>query len=335
MRRGAFVLFAALFLPALCAAAADAKSGYAQRTEVRAFIAEMVGRHGFREAELRQVFSRAQRMPGVLEAMRPRDATRSWERYRANFLDPRRIDAGLEFWRVHRSSLERAREQYGVPEEVILAILGVETFYGRNMGRWRVIDALSTLAFDYPQRAAYFRSELENYLLFARDNSLDVFSLQGSYAGAIGMPQFMPGSYLKFAVDFDADGAIDLRTSAADSIGSIGNFLVRHGWRRGEPIQSAVSLEGEQFRAYIDGSVLPKNTLAELAAAGVRPRSAPKGAPEGSLAILVELETPERPSEYRLGFQNFWVLTRYNRSALYAAAVADLADALRASQPPK
>lgn len=339
MRRCALAFASALALlaPGFASAAAAPnvqRSVYAQRADVRAFIAELVERHGFRESELRQLFARAQQLPGVLDAMRPRDTARSWERYRANFLEQRRIDAGLEFWRANRASLMRAREQYGVPEEIILAILGIETFYGKNMGRWRVIDALATLAFDYPQRSAYFRGELENYLLFARNTGLDVFSVQGSYAGAIGIPQFMPGSYLKFAVDFDGDGVIDLRASAADAIGSVANFLARHGWRSGEPIQSPTSIEGEAFRAYVDGTVLPKHTLDRLANAGVRPRSLPPGAQNDALAVLIELETPERASEFRLGFQNFYVLTRYNRSALYAAAVADLADALRQSQVP-
>ncbi len=330
---GAFFLLAA-YSPPPGAAADSKRADYAQRAEVRGFIAEMVQRHGFRADELQRLFSRARQLPAALEAIRPRDTARSWERYRANFLNQRRIDAGIEFWRANRVALGRAREQFGVPEEIILAILGVETFYGRNMGRWRVIDALTTLAFDYLQRARYFRGELENYLLFARDTGLDVFSVNGSYAGAIGIPQFMPGSYLKFALDFDSDGVIDLRSSGADAIGSVANFLVQHGWRAGEPVQSTAFIQGQAFRAFVDGSVLPRHSLELLSGAGVRPQDLPPGMQGETLAVLVALETPDGPSEYRLGFQNFYVLTRYNRSALYAAAVADLARALRANAPP-
>ncbi|HLE66620.1 MAG TPA: lytic murein transglycosylase, partial [Burkholderiales bacterium] len=208
---------------------------YSGRAEVRAFVQEMVRRHGFVERELVFAFSRARRLAAALKGVAPPPAerARSWTAYRATFVNDRRIEAGLDFWRMHGAALARAGREYGVPEEVIVAIVGVETFYGRNIGRWRVIDTLTTLAFDYPPRAEFFRSELENYLLFAREAGIDVFSVRGSYAGAIGIPQFMPGSYLKFAVDFDGDGLVDLRANPADAVGSVANFLRQHGWRPG------------------------------------------------------------------------------------------------------
>jgi membrane-bound lytic murein transglycosylase B len=316
-----------------CAALAGdpPQTPYGSRPAVRAFVQEMVRRHGFVERELVFAFSRVRRQAAVLKAVTPpTERARSWAEYRATFLDDRRIEAGIEFWRMHRAALERATREYGVPEEVTVAIIGIETFYGRNTGRWRVIDALTTLAFDYPPRAEFFRAELENYLLLARETGTDVFSARGSYAGAIGIPQFMPGSYLKFAVDFDGDGIIDLTANPADAIGSVANFLKQHGWRLGEQVLLAAEIQGEAFRPYADGGVLPRHTLEDLAKAGVAARVA--ATPKTLKAVLIELETPGRPSEFRLGFENFYVLTRYNRSSFYAAAVADLAAALRAAR---
>ena len=326
-------------LPALCLLAALAAGAvqaetpaFSSRPDVQSFIRDLVERHAFNEGELHAVFSRARREEAVLTAVQTQPATlaRSWQEYRAIFVNERLVRAGLAFWREHRGQLARARRAYGVPEEIIIAILGVETFYGRNTGRWRVIDALATLAFDYPPRAPYFRGELENYLLFAREMEFDVFALKGSYAGAIGIPQFMPTSYLRYAVDFDGDGVSDLSGNPADAIGSVGNFLQHHGWRRGAPVQRGVRLNGNGHGSYADGNPLPRHTLEELTQAGIEPRGAPL--PAGTRAALLELLTPERPAEYRLGLQNFYVLTRYNRSVFYAMAVADLAETLRTAR---
>ena len=216
----------------------------------------------------------------------------------------------------------------------MVAIIGVETFYGRHTGRWRVVDALTTLAFDYPPRARFFRGELEHYLLLARDSGVNVFSIRGSYAGAIGMPQFMPGSTRRYAVDFDGDGAIDLRRNAADAIGSVANFLKQHGWRRGGEVLLEASVSGEAYKPYADGGLRPRATLAELAQAGVRVVGLPSER-EAERGVLVELESPGQPGEFRVGLHNFYVLTRYNRSAFYAAVVADLAQALRERRRPQ
>jgi membrane-bound lytic murein transglycosylase B len=297
---------------------------------VRAFVQEMVQKHGFVERELDFIFTRARRLDVALKAVATPASARAWAEYRGNFVNERQIGAGIEFWRQHQSVLARATQEYGVPEEIIVAIIGIETFYGRHTGRWRVIDALTTLAFDYPPRAPFFRGELENYLLISRDRGNDIFDVRGSWAGAIGIPQFMPGSYRKFAVDFDGDGRIDLSGTPADAIGSVANFLKQHGWRPGELIFLDAEVKGEAFRPYADGEVLPRNTLEELAKAGVTARG---DASPGAKAALVELETPGRASEYRLGFDNFYVITRYNRSSFYASAVSDLAAALRARYP--
>jgi len=322
----------------LAVLAATARAGdeaapatYALREDVQGFIHELVARHAFNAEELAFVFSRARREDAVLAAMRaqPRQAD-SWGAYRALFVNERHVRAGLEFWQAHRQVLARARRAYGVPEEIVIAIIGIETFYGRNTGRWRVIDALATLAFDYPPRAPFFRGELENYLLFARALELDVFAVKGSYAGAIGIPQFMPGSYLRYAVDFDGDGATDLRANAADAIGSVANFLREHGWQRGAPVQRGARVTGAGYEALVDGNPLPRHTLGELAGAGVEVRGAPL--PAETRAVLLRLETPERPDAFRVGLQNFYVLTRYNRSVFYALSVADLAEQLRAAR---
>lgn len=325
MRKMAFVLMAAL----LAGPAPARTESYAERPEVQAFIREVSARHGFAERELLLLFSKVHRTEPILEAIKPPPPKeRSWEEYRGNFVNPRRIAAGKAFWKTHRRALARAERRYGVPAEYIVAILGVETFYGRNAGRWRVVDALTTLAFDYPPRSPYFRSELEQYLLLSRDTGADVFSMRGSYAGAIGIPQFMPSSTRRFAVDFDGNGAIDLRRSPADAIGSVANFLKEHGWQAGGEVLFEAQPSGDAWRTLADGSVEPKHSLAELRKAGVQMRGPAKEA----RAALVELETPERPSEYRVGLHNFYVLTRYNRSAFYASVVHDLAQQLKPAQ---
>jgi membrane-bound lytic murein transglycosylase B len=291
----------------------------------------MVARHGFVERELAYLFSRARREPAILAAIvPPKDAkARSWQLYRSRFVTDARIAEGAGFWRRNESALRRAAGEHGVPEEIIVAIIGVETLYGRQTGSWRVIDALSTLAFDYPPRAEFFRGELEQYLLFARERDIDVFSVKGSYAGAIGIPQFMPGSYRRFAVDFDGDGAADLRASETDAIGSVGNFLARHGWRRGERVLLPARVSGTAYRPLLEAGIEPSTTLAELKGYGVEART--DLALETGVA-LIELESPGAATEYRLGLRNFYVLTRYNRSALYASAVYDLAQEIKAKR---
>lgn len=328
MKLSFFVLMVAL-LPGLeTHAAPPVQKPYGKREDVHAFVRQMAERHGFVEQELKFLFSRARREPAILAAiMPPKDAkARSWLAYRARFVTESRIAEGAEFWRRHAAALARASSERGVPEEIIVAIIGVETVYGRQMGTWRVIDALSTLAFDYAPRAEFFRSELEQYLLFARDAGLDVFSVRGSYAGAIGIPQFMPGSYRRFAIDFDGDGAIDLRASPADSIGSVANFLVKHGWRPGERVHLPARVTGEAHRELLDVGIEPKTNLSEMKRYGVETRT--DVALESPVA-LIELESPGAATEYRLGLRNFYVLTRYNRSVLYASAVYDLAQEIK------
>jgi membrane-bound lytic murein transglycosylase B len=313
-------------------APAKKPDGYAKRPDVQAFIREMVEQHGFVERELTGLFARVRRAEPILEAIVPKaPKARNWEEYRGFFLNDRRIAGGAAFWKAHAGALARAEKEYGVPAEYIVAIIGIETFYGRNTGKWRIVDALSTLAFDYPPRAEFFRDELINYLLLVREAGVDVFSMRGSYAGAIGIPQFMPGSLRRYAVDFDGNGRIDLQGSPTDAIGSVASFLSKHGWQPGGEVFFPARVSGEAWRPYADGTVDVKHAIADLARAGVEPQGLPERL-AGARAALIELTTPERPSEFRLGLQNFWVLTRYNRSAFYASAVADLARALKKNQ---
>jgi len=320
---------AGLLLGAACTAAA-ASPGFGERPEVQAFIADMVGRHGFVRKELDTLFRRARLDSDVLRLMTAvAPEARSWQGYRANFVNERRIAAGVRFWAGNAAALARAEARYGVPAEVIVGIIGVETEFGRNTGTFRVMDALATLAFDYPRRAEFFRAQLEEFLLFAREGDVNVLGVKGSYAGAIGIPQFMPGSYRRFAVDFDGDGRRDLLASTADAIGSVGNFLMEHGWKRDAPVAFAATVQGDAFRAFADHGVTPRHAASVLRGAGV---VFADEVPDDAQCVLVELPSPDAPSEYRVGLHNFFVLTRYNRSSFYASAVVDLAAAVRAAR---
>ena len=312
--------------------AAQAKADFGGREDVREFIVQLAAKHGFVESELRFVFSRARHYPAIIELITPpaHPRARSWQAYRARFIEPVRIQGGVALWNKYAGDLARAEAQYGVPAEVIVAIIGVETVYGRNSGNWRVIDALSTLAFDYPKRAEFFRSELENYLLFAREHDLDVFSVRGSYAGAIGIPQFMPSSWRKWAVDFDGDSRIDLRDSFVDSIGSVASFLKGHGWEAGAPIAYPAQVVGDTYKEFLARDILPTTPIAELVRFGVS--SEPllrRGLPSDTPTALVDLVTPDKPTEYWVGLKNFYVITRYNRSSFYAMSVMELGAAIR------
>jgi membrane-bound lytic murein transglycosylase B len=328
MTRALAFLLCVFLLPTAARSAPPSPKPYGKREDVRVFVRDMVARHGFVEHELAFLFSRARREPAILAAIvPPKDPKgRSWQLYRARFVTDSRIAEGGDFWRRNAAALARAAQAHGVPEEIIVAIIGVETVYGRQMGSWRVIDALSTLAFDYPPRAEFFRGELEQYLLFAREQGVDVFSVKGSYAGAIGIPQFMPGSYRRFAVDFDGDGTANLRASEADAIGSVANFLEMHGWRRDERVQLPARVSGDSHRPLLEAGIEPATALGELKRFGVETRT---DLPLGTPVALIELESPGAPTEYRLGLRNFYVLTRYNRSVMYASAVYDLAQELK------
>jgi len=309
-------------------ALAGGSRNYADREDVQAFAHALQSEHGLPADEVMAVLAQAQRDDQVLRLISPpsRPGVRSWTRYQARFIEPVRIREGLAFWDSYQTPLRAASEKYGVPEEIILGILGVETIYGRNTGDFPLVSALATLAFDYPPRAELFRRELSNLFLLAREQGTPVTAYRGSYAGAIGYPQFLPSSIRNFAVDFDGDGHIDLESSPADAIGSIANYLKVHGWQAGGPVAVPARLAGAAPAELLAADINPTFMPEELARHGVRPARG-DGYPEK--AALIELATPEAPSEYWLGYQNFYVITRYNRSSFYAMSVFQLAEALR------
>lgn len=320
--------FGALLLACLTGLshAAAKPPSFADNPATIEFAREMEQRHGFNADELLDKFAQTSSNAKVLQLIKPPASPqqRSWERYRPRFLNDRRIDGGVRFWQDNRTVLARARAMYGVPEEIIVAIIGVETEYGRNTGGFRVLEALATLAFDYPRRADFFRTELEQFLLLARENNMDPLSIKGSFAGAIGIPQFMPGSQRRYAVDFDGDQRVDLSGSFDDAVGSVGRFLEQHGWQAGQPIAVAARLQGEPARELIEAGIRPTLKVGELAAQGISSRAGN----EDNVA-LIDLVSPGRETEYWLGYENFYVITRYNRSSFYAMSVFQLAEEIR------
>lgn len=322
-------LTAALTCLALLSGPGLASGSYAERPEAIGFAQAMQEKHGFDSNQLLSVLDRARREPRVLELIRPpaTPGARSWQRYRARFLESRRIAGGLAFWQEHERTLQDAAERYGVPPEIVVAIIGVETFYGRNTGNFETLSALATLAFDYPPRASLFTRELEQLFLLAREQGRDPDSYYGSYAGAIGYPQFLPGSIRSYAVDFDGNGHVDFDNDPADAIGSVAHYLAQHGWIRDAAVAVPALLSPEtNAQVLVDAGIEPTLTAAQLAGSGVTPASAnPPDAP----ATLVDLATPGAATEYWLGYRNFYAITRYNKSSFYAMAVFQLARALR------
>lgn len=314
--------------------AVAADISFAARAEVAAFVDEMVARHGFDRAGLIDGFSKVKSLDKVLRLVNPPPRTgtarKVWREYRARFVEPIRIDRGVEFRARFDTTLRTASALYGVPANIIVAIIGVETIYGLHTGEYRVLESLATLAFDSPNRAEYFRSELEQLLLYARENGMSPLEPRGSYAGAIGIPQFMPGSIRRFAVDFDRDGRIDLGTSVADAIGSVASFLKMHGWIEGEPTHFEVSIDDPASIApTVDAGPLPSFTTEQLAARGIHAR---EPVPEGMKLTLVDLPEGDAPTRHVLGANNFYAITRYNRSYFYAMSVIELANAIEAGR---
>jgi membrane-bound lytic murein transglycosylase B len=310
---------------AVCAQAAPPQT-YADSTQVQAFAEEM-GVRGLDTAWVRQALEQAQKLESVRRAFKPLGPgqRKNWQAYRARFLDAARTEAGSRFMQTHAEALERAGNQFGVPVEVIVGILGVETYYGRFTGNYRVVDALATLTFDYPtetgrDRSPYFREQLAEFFVWCARERCQPLEVHGSYAGAMGMPQFMPGNIHRYGTDFDSDGRIDLN-NPVDAIGSVARFLAKHGWvRELEPVFE-VDVGTALLGPLLAPDILPTFTIDQLAAHEAQPLTA---LPENERYALVELENGEADSEYVLGSRNFYVLTRYNRSSYYAMAVLQL-----------
>lgn len=320
----------AALLTTLCAIPSPSvmADGVALRPEVRQFVDDMVTRHHFNRDELTVLLGQAQTRQDIIAAItRPAEA-KPWFQYRPIFITEARIKGGVEFWNKHQDLLERTQAAYGVPPEIITAIVGVETRYGANTGGFRVLDALYTLGFDYPPRGKFFLGELENFLLLSRDEKFDPLILKGSYAGAMGQPQFIPSSYRNFSVDFDADGTRNLWNNAADIIGSVGYYFYAHGWQPDQPVTSRAQVEGERYKDVLSNDLKPTRNLASLKENGVTIADDIAADRPGA---LLEFKI-ESGSEYWIGWQNFYVITRYNRSPLYAMAVHQLSQEIRAAR---
>jgi membrane-bound lytic murein transglycosylase B len=303
------------------AAAIDTK-----RPDVKEFISHMSDTYSFKKRALRKLLSEAESQQSIVDAMnKPAEKAKLWYEYRPIFLNERRIREGTEFWVAHRRALEQASGRSGVPPEYLAAILGVETYYGRLTGSYRVLDALTTLAFDYPPRAKFFSQELEQYLLLTRDMKFDPLTVKGSYAGAMGAPQFMPSNYRRYAVDADADGHIDLWSNWPDVCASVGNYLKEHGWTAGEPVLSEASVAPDKAGELDGRNLALSESVGSLRAKGV---SFDTTLPEDAPALLIAADE-EDGVHWRVGYGNFYVITRYNHSAMYAMAVYELAAAVK------
>ncbi len=314
---------------------AAAPFSYAQSEAAMAFATDLAQRRDLDPAWVRQQIGQAQRLPVVIRLMQPAPSgtPKNWAAYRARFIEPIRLRAGQQFWEANRDTLARAEAEYGVPASLIVGVIGVETLYGRHTGTHKVIDALSTLAFDFPAnhpraavRSEFFRSELEQYLSLTERASIDPQSLLGSYAGAMGWPQFLPSSWVKYAIDFDADGKVDLFNSTADVIGSVANYFKAFGWQTGVPTHYPVRFDPNQSKddlaTLLAPDILPSFSAESMAGKGLI-LEGPAQQHTGKLA-LVELENAGAPSSYVLGTENFYVVTRYNWSSYYALAVIEL-----------
>jgi len=290
------------------------------------FINKMVVNHDFNKEELKSLFSQVEPKTSIVKAIsRPAEKSIPWYKYRNIFIKDKQINGGAQFWQQHVDTLEAAEKKYGVPAKIIVAILGVETRYGGNVGGYRVIDALSTLAFKYPPRSTFFTRELEHFLLLTREEKMSQLSPLGSYAGAMGLGQFMPSSYREYAVDFDDDGQRDIWTNPVDAIGSIANYLKRHGWVEGKSIAHKTQFLGLTPTAFIKKGYKPSLTRDELQAKGVSITGLPKGKDKIALISL----TQKHGEEYWLVRKNFYAITRYNHSRMYAMAVMQLADKIQ------
>jgi membrane-bound lytic murein transglycosylase B len=318
-----FLLCAAALL-ALCAEPAAAID--TRRGDVKEFIAHMAETYSFKKRALRKLLNNAEFQPAIIEAMsKPAEKAKLWYEYRPIFITERRIQEGIEFWTAHRQALDQASIHSGVAPEYLAAILGVETFYGRRTGSYRVLDALVTLSFDYPAREKFFREELEQFLLLTRDGRLDPKTVKGSYAGAMGAPQFMPSNYRRYAVDADSNGRIDLWSDWPDVCASVGNYLKEHGWNAGEPVLGEATVAPEKAGELDGRKLVLSETVASLTAKGVTFDSPlPADAP----ALLIAADESDGV-HWRVGYNNFYVITRYNHSALYAMAVYELATAVK------
>jgi membrane-bound lytic murein transglycosylase B len=292
------------------------------KPEVRKFIGHMVRTHEFDAQALRDLFAGARASQEVVRAISAPATSRPWHQFRPLCVDDAQIADGLRFWNENAEVLERARREFGVPEAIVVALIGIESRYGRYAGGFRVIDSLYTLSFEWPKRADYFRSELEQFLVLSREQGWDPAAVQGSFAGALGWPQFMPSSYRRFAVDYGGDGKIDLWTDTADIVGSVASYLREVGWKAGQPVAAPARVDTADPKPLLDLGLKPQLSVAQWQERGVQ---SPPGLAESLPASLFTLDVIDGP-EYWLGFDNFYALLRYNYSRNYAMAVYQLGE---------
>lgn len=308
--------------------AVEVKRGdYRDRADVAAFIVQMASRSDYSEQELVELFSTVSKQDHLFELLnKPAEKELQWYQYRPIFIKEKRIDLGVKFWREHQQLLSEVSTKTGVPEQIIIAVIGVETFYGIYKGKDPVLDSLVTLAFDYPKRGEFFTHELEQFLLLVKEQNLDPVGLLGSYAGAMGMPQFISSSYRSYAVDFDGDGQANLFDSVADITASVANYFVKHGWRANEAIAGPLTALENNTIDKLEPGVKPVYKWSDLAQNGLQSNT--ELDPDTAVA-LVKLEQRNQ-AEYWAGLQNFYVITRYNHSELYAMAVYQLSLLIKA-----
>ena len=326
-RFGARLMTCTLMAQLVCLSGVSAASANALDpvTEIEPFVANMEARHGVPAHETRSLLADARVLESVLEAVQRPAERKPWHEYRKIFITEKRIRRGAEFWVEHTEALTRAAQRFGVPPEIVVAIIGVESFYGVHRGRLRVLDALATLGFRYPRRSEFFLSELEAFVLLSNEERLDPRSVKGSYAGAMGIAQFISSSYRRYAIDFDGDGLRDLMQSPEDAIGSIANYLSMHGWLPGAAIAVRAEVEGSAYRSLVEQGIKPHASLASIRASGV---SFATYAAEEEPGALLQFRT-KNGHEHWVGLTNFYVITRYNHSRLYALAVFQLAQRIR------
>lgn len=301
-------------------------SDYADHPKASAFVEHMAAKHGFDKEQLRLTLNKAEKKQKILDAIaRPAEKSKPWHEYRQIFLDDTRINLGVKFWNDNAETLAKVAQQYNVEPAIIVAIIGVETRYGSYMGSYRVLDALTTLGFDYPPRADFFAGQLEQFFLLAREQNQNPLELTGSYAGAMGYGQFIPSSYRHYARDFDGDGIADIWHNKQDAIASVANYFKAHGWQQGAPVTTKVKLSETISAAELNSIARPTTAVSVWQEKGVL---VPEGVDTDAPAALMEYDQPQS-KEYWLGFNNFYVITRYNRSRMYALAVWQLSEAIR------
>ncbi len=316
-------LLAAAFFTFNCAAAVPESKNYDQ------FINKMVKQHHFDKQQLQQLFKSVEIKQSILKAMSSPAEGLPWYKYRKIFLTDKRIQGGVTFWKEYEPVLSAVEQQTGVPAEIIIAIIGVETRYGGNTGSYRVIDALSTLGFAYPKRSKFFLSELEHFLILCRDQDMDPLKPTGSYAGAMGWPQFMPSSYRSYAADFEGDNKHDIWNNPADVIASVANYFVKHHWQPGQPVTFEVSVKGNDYKKAISKGLKPDISVRKLKTLNVQ---VPAQLSDQEQVRLLQFEL-EKGYQYWVGLTNFYVITRYNHSPLYAMAVYQLSQEILKNKP--